>query len=53
LENQHGFAKGTGPGLFLCKEFFEKYGGKIWIESESGKGNIFKFFLPLDINYSV
>ncbi len=37
--------KGTGLGLILCKEFIEKHGKEIWIESEVGTGSKFKFTL--------
>jgi signal transduction histidine kinase/tetratricopeptide (TPR) repeat protein len=36
----------TGLGLILCKEFVEKHGGEIWVESEEGKGTTFNISFP-------
>ncbi len=41
----HG-EKGSGLGLIICKDFVEKHKGKIWMESDEGKGTTFYFTIP-------
>jgi len=38
----------TGLGLMICKDFIEKNGGKLFIESDEGKGSDFKFTVPMN-----
>ena len=39
--------KGSGLGLILCKEFIEKNGGSLTVDSSKGTGSKFSFTLPL------
>jgi signal transduction histidine kinase len=44
--NNDKIYRGTGLGLFICKNLVEQFGGEIWIESEPNKGATFHFQLP-------
>jgi hypothetical protein len=45
-----GKPRGTGLGLPISRRIIEHFGGRLWVESELGKGATFSFTLPVDVS---
>ena len=49
LHSRQEYGGGTGAGLAIVKKIIEEHNGKIWVESEEGKGSVFYILIPADL----
>ncbi|KAF0125353.1 MAG: sensory transduction histidine kinase [Elusimicrobia bacterium] len=46
LHSRHEYGGGTGAGLAIVHKVIEEHGGRVWVDSEEGKGSSFRFIIP-------
>ncbi|MDT8286809.1 MAG: ATP-binding protein [Elusimicrobiales bacterium] len=46
LHSRHEYGGGTGAGLAIVHKIIEEHGGRVWVDSEEGKGSSFRFIIP-------